>query len=40
MYQMKPTTSFSSKLNRYSDFKFRNAKNNNGVIKKGLDNKS
>ncbi|CAD8183151.1 unnamed protein product [Paramecium pentaurelia] len=40
MYQMKPTTSFSSKLSRYSELKFLNPKNNCGHIKKGLDNKS
>lgn len=37
---MKPTTSFSSKLSRYSELKFLNPKNNCGHIKKGLDNKS
>ncbi|CAK85883.1 unnamed protein product (macronuclear) [Paramecium tetraurelia] len=40
MYQMKPTTSFSSKLSRQSELKFLNPKNNQGYIKKGLDNKS
>lgn len=38
---MKQTTSFSSKLSRYSELKFVNSKNNNyGLTKKGLDNKS
>ncbi|CAD8068925.1 unnamed protein product [Paramecium primaurelia] len=39
MYQMKPTTAFSSKQSRNSEFRFQNLKNNTGYIKKGLDNK-